>query len=154
MDVIGAVDIGGTKVAVGLVSPHGQVQACEEFLTGIELPFTRCMQQVGASLRRLLAQAGSSLLGIGIGCTGQMDPPAGLIVNNGLLPGWAGQNPVRWLSQQFSTQAALENDADAAALAEWRLGAGHRPPRTVRRARRPPAGSGSTWPGSTRAPAP
>jgi len=124
MDVIGAVDIGGTKVSAGLISPQGQVQASETFPTWTELPYTRCMQHVAASLRRMLAQAGGSLLGIGIGCTGQMDPQAGMIVNNGFLPGWAGQNPVRWLSEQFSIQAALENDADAAALAEWRLGAG------------------------------
>ena len=124
MDVIGAVDIGGTKMAVGLVSPQGQVLASEVFPSQTGLEYLRGMQQIADALHCHLAQTGGCLLGIGIGCTGQMNPAEGRIVNNGFLPGWSGQRPVSWLSEQFSTRVALENDADAAALAEWRLGAG------------------------------
>lgn len=128
MDVIGAIDVGGTKIAVGLVTPQGQVISHQILPTQGEIPFDLTLESIATVLQRLLAQKTAqlplNLLGIGIACTGQVDPFEGVIVKNGFLPAWEGCNPARGLKERFSVTTALENDADAAALAEWRLGAG------------------------------
>ena len=124
MQQIGAVDIGGTKIAVGLVSPQAQVMAVRTFPSRPEQAFESLMDEIAGHLDEMLADRGESLVGIGIGSTGQVDPKTGLVLNNSLQTSWNGQNPVDWLAKRFGVSVALENDADAAALAEWKLGAG------------------------------
>ncbi len=64
------------------------------------------------------------LRGIGIGCTGPVDPSTGELQEVNTLPGWCGWNPVQQLAERFSIPAAMENDADATALAIARCEAG------------------------------
>ncbi|MGC2248999.1 MAG: ROK family protein, partial [Terriglobales bacterium] len=60
----------------------------------------------------------------GIGSAGPVDTTTGRLGNVNNLPGWEGGNPVEVLSRAFGVPAALENDADAAALGELRWGSG------------------------------
>ncbi len=62
--------------------------------------------------------------GVGIGCTGPVDPYQGTIGEVDFLPGWKGANPVAALKSRLHLEVAMENDADAAALAEAEWGAG------------------------------
>jgi glucokinase len=122
--MIGAVDIGGTKIAVGVVDQQGRVLAKNEFHTDVPRGFDYAMQQVKLLLSNCVEFTGTKLQGIGIGCAGPVDPTTGTLgkVNN--LPGWQGGNPVERLSHEFGVPVALENDADAAALGELYWGAG------------------------------
>jgi glucokinase len=122
--VTGAVDIGGTKIAVGAVDDQGRVLAKEEAPTAAEEGFDGAMGRVVAMLQRVRKAAGVELRGIGIGCTGPVDPIAGVIGNVDFLPGWQGCNPVKTLADAFHLDAAMENDADAATLGEAAWGAG------------------------------
>ena len=122
---LAAVDIGGTKIAVGLVGQDGRVQARAEMPTDTRAGFQAAMERVAALLASLGAGHGQgALAGIGIGCSGPVDPRTGVIGDVGNLPGWRGENPAEWLARRFAVTAALENDADAFALAEHALGAG------------------------------
>jgi glucokinase len=69
-------------------------------------------------------RAKTKLHGIGIGSAGPLDSATGVLGNMNNLPGWAGGNPVEFLSREFGVPAALENDADAAALGELHWGSG------------------------------
>ncbi len=122
--MIGGVDIGCTKIAVGVVDQAGRVLARDECATKVERGFDDAMRQVTALLRQCAEQAGVKLRGIGIGCAGPLDNVTGTLGNVNNLPGWKGRNPVEILSREFAVTAALENDADAAALGELRWGAG------------------------------
>jgi glucokinase len=122
--MIGALDIGGTKIAVGVVDANGRVLAKEECPTDVPLGFDHAMQQVSEVLARCADQAGVKLQGIGIGCTGPVDPLTGTLGDVNTLPGWKGGNPVRKLSAEFLLPVAMENDADAAALGEVAWGSG------------------------------
>jgi glucokinase len=75
-------------------------------------------------LRQTAEQAGGRIKGIGIGCTGPVYPQSGKIGNVEFLPGWEGANLAEALTQALGVPAAIENDADAAALGEWAWGAG------------------------------
>jgi len=122
--MIGGVDIGGTKIAVGVVDPSGRVLARAECPTEVQRGFDHAMRLVTTLLRQCAERAGVKLRGIGIGCTGPVDGATGTLGNVNNLPGWQGGNPLAILSQEFGVTAALENDADAAALGELRWGAG------------------------------
>ncbi len=122
--MIAAVDIGGTKIAAGLVDDTGRLLAQSECPTTPEKGLFDGLERIRDMLQQLLSQAGGSLQGIGIGCTGPVDAARGTIGNVEFLPGWQGANLVEALSQAFGVSAAIENDADAAALGEWAWGAG------------------------------
>jgi len=119
--MIGAIDIGGTKIAAGLVDHRGRVLASLEQPTAPERGFEDALARMTRMLREVTADR---IDGIGIGCTGPVDPFRGAIENASLLPGWQGAELVSRLADLFGVPVALENDADAAALAEAAWGAG------------------------------
>jgi glucokinase len=61
---------------------------------------------------------------IGIACAGPVDREAGLVLNPPNLPGWTRVALVEHLEKELGRPAVLENDANAAALGEFRYGAG------------------------------
>ncbi len=122
--MIGAVDIGGTKIAVGMVDGDGQVQARLECPTEAQRGLEDGLSRVIRMLHEAASEVGEVPQGIGIGCTGPVDPRQGTIGQVEFLPGWEGANLVEELSGAFGTSVAIENDADAAALGEWAWGAG------------------------------
>ncbi len=122
--MVGAVDIGGTKIAVGMVDDRGQVLSQQECATDPRRGLADGLERITAMLRQARSQAGGALQGIGIGCTGPVDPQRGTIGDVAFLPGWKGADLAGALGRALGVSAALENDADAAALGEWRWGAG------------------------------
>jgi glucokinase len=125
MAILGAVDIGGTKVAVGLVDEAGRVLASRELPTPPLCERGReGVGEVARALGELVKQRGASLAGIGIGSTGPVDPFTGIVGKADTIPGWNGVNLVEEFSRPFAVRVAVENDADACALAESVWGAG------------------------------
>jgi glucokinase len=85
------------------------------------------LERIVADARGLLAEAGLSAAGldaIGVSLPGPLDPLAGVIHNPPNLPGWKEVDVRGPLARAFGCPVHLENDANAAALAEWRFGAG------------------------------
>ena len=128
--MIGAVDIGGTKIAVGVVDNSGKVLSRKQAPTDPQ-SYPAAMESMIAMLRETVQMAGVDLTGIGIGSTGPVDPIRGEFGDVDFLPGWRGQNPVKDLSEAFQVRVALENDGDAAALAEAGWGAGRNRSRLI-----------------------
>ena len=128
--MIGAVDIGGTKIAVGMVNDAGQVLSRRELPTAAD-NYANGLAAVASMLRETAREAGAEITGIGIGSTGPVDPITGRFGEVDFLPGWRGQNPVKDLARMFKVQVVLENDADAAALAEAGWGAGKNKSRLI-----------------------
>src|ERR1035438_9386044 len=128
--MIGAVDIGGTKIAVGMVDAGGKVLSRMEAPTDPDR-YASGIESIGRMLRETAAKAGVELSGIGIGSTGPVDPIRGEFGDVDFLPGWRGKNPVKDLAQIFNVRVALENDGNAAALAEAGWGAGQNRTRLI-----------------------
>lgn len=121
--MIGAIDVGGTKIAIGVVTETGKVLERIEWPTS-SLPSHAAVRCMAEKLLRFSRHAGVSLQGIGIGCTGPVDPLTGVIGDVGLLPGWSGFPLAEQLFRETGLSVAVENDADAAALAEAHWGTG------------------------------
>jgi glucokinase len=128
--MIGAVDIGGTKIAVGVVDDCGRVLARAETPTDAH-DYSNGLAAIVRMLGETARVAGTSVSGIGIGATGPVDPISGEFGDVDFLPGWRHKNLVRDLEQNFSVRVAMENDGDAAALAEAGWGAGRNRTRLI-----------------------
>lgn len=122
--MIGAVDIGGTKIAAGIVDESGRVLSRTESPTDAAGGYAKGIQRIAEMLREASQKAGVKIAGIGIGSTGVIYPTTGEFGDVDFLPGWKGFNPVRDLEKEFGVRAAIENDGDAAALGEGGWGAG------------------------------
>lgn len=124
------IDIGGTKVAGGLVTQKGRL------VTDFVAP-TRAAEgprisfgQVKLVIKSLLSKMkkGDGLLGIGLCCPGAIDPETRRVISAPNLPGWERLPLGEDIEREFSLPVRLENDANAAGLAEalFGAGAGHR----------------------------
>jgi glucokinase len=122
--MIGALDIGGTKIAAGIVDEDGHVLASMSCPTNPATSLDDAVQRMVDMLRHTARKAGGTLSGVGIGCTGPVFPELGTIGKVEFMPGWEGANLVQILSTNMEVSVAIENDADAAALGEWAWGAG------------------------------
>ena len=126
MTVIG-IDIGGTKVCVGLVDVSGRVLLESTFPTSPRDGFHTALAKIVKTIEHVLSQTDentNAISGIGIGCTGPIDPLRGTIHNPYTLPTWDGCDLVTPLRERFGVPVRMENDADAAALGEYAFGAG------------------------------
>ena len=117
-------DIGGTKCAVitGLLNEQGDIaiEAREAFST----PKTQeeAIQHLGDLAEKMTA--GREIAAIGISAGNPMDAEKGMLLNPPNLPGWTGISMTDRMTERFRAPARMENDANACALAEYRLGAG------------------------------
>jgi glucokinase len=124
MSLIGAIDIGGTKTAVGAMNADGTIVYECEVPTDPMHGFTDSMRRIQRKLHEVVDACGA-IDGIGICCPGPLNPFTGIIGEVGTLPGWQGGNLVTEFQNEFRVRVAVENDADAAALAEHKWGAGN-----------------------------
>ena len=129
--MVGAIDIGGTKIAVGIVDPEGKLLFRCESATQGDGPYESALDRTVAMLRVAAASTGVKLGGIGIGSTGPVYPFTGEIGDVSFFPQWRGQNPVKDLEKIFGVSVAIENDGDAAALGEAAWGAGKNKSRLI-----------------------
>src|ERR1700751_3631884 len=124
MNAIGAVDIGGTKTAIGIVDDSGRVLARAEAPTQTIAPWPEAPALITKMLAPKARNANATIAGSGVGSTGPLDPLSGKFENLDTIPQWSGASPVDDLAREFHVSVAIENDADAGALAEATWGAG------------------------------
>src|SRR5258707_6050147 len=89
--MIGAVDIGGTKIAVGMVTESGQVLARKESPTDTA-SYANGLSTIGGPLRETAQIAGVVITRTRIGFTGPVDPITGKIFEIDFLTRWRGQD--------------------------------------------------------------
>jgi glucokinase len=121
------IDIGGTKIALALAESLDAVLAHRRDPSPRTGEARRDFEAIVDSVDALLADAGvgrRDVSDIGVAVPGPLDADAGLVVRPPNLRGWEAV-PVRdWFADVFDCAVHLENDANAAALAEWRKGVG------------------------------
>lgn len=121
------VDIGGTKCAVTLgLSKDGDIDIKDKLAfptTDVEDTITHIESSIEEVLKRN-ALTSKDVSAIGISCGGPLDSSTGVIMSPPNLPGWDNIPIVSILSEKFGVPAAVHNDANACALAEWKFGAG------------------------------
>ena len=122
------VDIGGTKCAVTLGCSTGDDICIKDKASFPTTDVEDTLGNIRHTVRDVLVRNGLEERGgvraIGISCGGPLDSSRGVILSPPNLPGWDGIPIVDILSEAFGVPAAVHNDANACALAEWKFGAG------------------------------
>src|SRR6266511_6141859 len=122
-----ALDIGGTKLAAGVVDESGRVHSFvvvpSEHERGPDAELPRLFEL----RRRAVADSGldwNEIGTVGIGCGGPLDAARGVLVSPLHLPGWHDVPVTAIAEEAYDRPVVLENDATAAAAGEHRYGAG------------------------------
>jgi glucokinase len=122
------VDIGGTKVAAGVVDPEGKVLARARRRTPSHDP-EHIVDVVVEIVRQLRTEYDA--VPVGIGAAGYIDVERSHVLFAPNLPGWRN-TPLRdTVSERLGSDVIVENDANAAAWGEYRFGAGDEQPDLV-----------------------
>ena len=125
--VIG-VDIGGTKVAAGLVDGNGKIAAQVRTPMSANGSAEAGFAAVTSAIDSLFRESSGTVRGIGICAPGPLDPNTGVVINPPNLPCWRNFPLAAEISKLYSAPVKVDNDGNAAALAEalWGAGRGYR----------------------------
>ena len=124
--VVVGVDIGGTKVAAGLVNAEGEILGQNRtpmLTTGAP---SNGLAAVSVAIQGLFPDVSSQnqIAAIGICAPGPLDPKTGVIINPPNLPIWHNYPLAEEMRRVYNVPIRVDNDANAAALAEAKWGAG------------------------------
>ena len=125
------VDIGGTKVAAGLVDRNGEIKKQTRTPMAANRTAVEGLAAVLTAIDLLLdhdADTGDLIRGIGICAPGPLDPATGVVINPPNVPCWRNFPLAAEVEKVYRVPVKVENDANAAALAEayWGAGRGYR----------------------------
>lgn len=127
------VDIGGTKVAAGLVNSAGEIthrtrvpMGAADAAAGLAA-VTTAIDVVRAAANPD-SESQALISGIGICAPGPLDPRTGIVINPPNLPAWRNFPLAELVSNTYRLPVRVDNDGNAAALAEalWGAGRGYR----------------------------
>lgn len=121
------IDIGGTKIAGGIVTITGEILSRFERPTPIKdggETILRTAISVAQSLLEDKSAVGEKIVGVGIGAGGQIDTAQGLVYSaTDVIPGWKGIRITEAFNTALRLPAAVDNDVNVLALGENRFGA-------------------------------
>jgi glucokinase len=117
------VDVGGTKVAAGLVNAEGEITSQVRVPMVSNSSAEDGLEAVLAAIAQVIPGGGAAVKGIGICAPGPLDPKTGVILNPPNVPCWRDFPLAQAVQEKHSVPVKVDNDANAAALAETRWGA-------------------------------
>ena len=119
-------DIGGTKCAVVIGDENFSILRKIFFETRTDQrDYEEILDEFKSHIDKLLLDfPKEKLKRIGISCGGPLDSVKGMIYSPPNLPGWDNVPIVKIFEEAYGVPAAIQNDANACALAEWLMGAG------------------------------
>ncbi len=126
-DLLLGFDVGGTKAVVVLARAGGEILAearLDDWASGAWETDLERLAACGLEQLETAGQGRAALQAIGVSAPGPLNNASGVVVEAPNLEGWLNVPVRERLEAAFGVAVHLENDANAAALAEWRFGAG------------------------------
>ncbi len=117
------VDIGGTKVAVGIVDREGKILAQGRKPMIANGSADAGFDAVVSAIDSMLSTTTAEIESIGICAPGPLDPKSGIVLNPPNVPCWRNFPLAERVSAKYRLPVKVDNDANAAALAETLWGA-------------------------------
>ena len=120
------VDIGGTKVAIAVVNESGVIHHQSIIPTELTIKPEVMIHKISEEIKHVVKNSTISIddiIGVGIGAPGPLDSKNGMITCPPNLPTWTDIPIRKLIEEHLSIPVILENDANAAALAEKWIGA-------------------------------
>ncbi len=125
--ILCGIDIGGTKLAAGLVDSSGKVLFSRQTFEHTCLDEECLLDLIRDTVQALCRDAGfgvGRLAGVGVGMTGHISFKRGMVLTTSNLRGFKNYPLAEALARKLGTRVLLDNDANCQALAECRFGAG------------------------------
>ncbi len=122
------VDIGGTKVAAGLVNAAGEIVSKVRVPMNATGSASQAMDCVFEAIDKAMAGTTRGVVAsIGVSSPGPLDQRSGVVLHTPNLPCWIDFALRHEIEQRYALPVRLDNDANAAGLAEatWGAGADH-----------------------------
>lgn len=118
------IDIGGTKIAGGIVTDAGEVLVREERPTPIKEGGKQILSVAIDLAKALQRQSKDAVEAVGIGAGGQIDAVQGSVFSaTDVIPGWKGMHISEEFNRALGVPASVDNDVNVLALGETRFGA-------------------------------
>jgi glucokinase len=118
------IDIGGTKIAAGLVNKSGRVITRKKVKTEAHKGYASVREQILRLVRALFSEAGidaGSIERIGIACAGQIDQRTQAILFSPNL-NWSNVPLKHDIEAATGIETFVENDVNAGTYGEWKFG--------------------------------
>jgi glucokinase len=114
-------DVGGTHIRTACFNTDGQrPNAIKRIHTiGAGAPHERLINLIEA-----IFPTGEEVAAITVAAPGPTDPYEGIVLEAPNIPGWTNLPLKKLIQERFNVPVAIGNDANLAALGEWRFGAG------------------------------
>lgn len=119
------IDLGGTSIKLGVVTPEGEVIARSEIPTPRGNP-RDAVREISRAVQNMIDASGLAphrIGKVGVGTPGVLDPQKGVVRSAANLEGWTDVPLRDWLQEDLKRPVRVMNDANAAALGEIRFGA-------------------------------
>jgi len=120
-----ALDFGGTKLTAGLAAAGERHWLAHRRVPAPPGSNAQSDREIMMALvQDMLAIAELSLAAVGVSFGGPVDATWGVVLLSHHVPGWENVPLRQWLETRLGVPVAVDNDANAGALGEWRFGAG------------------------------
>lgn len=120
-----AIDLGGTKTAVCVGNTDGTLVAHSRMPTGADEPPEGWLDRLSELLQRVLSEAGcgiADLSSVGLAVPGPMSVKRGMVLEPPNMPAWRNVPIKEWVEELTGLPVHINNDANAAGLAEYFFG--------------------------------
>jgi len=120
-----AVDIGGTHTRAALINSVGRILNRTRILTQPQLGLAAGLEEIASAIHTVIGTTPpEQISGIGVATPGLVDPWQGIAFSPVNLPGWEDVRLKDVMESRFKCPTRVGNDANLAALGEYRFGAG------------------------------
>ena len=120
-----ALDFGGTKLTAGLTAPGERRWRAHRRVPAPPGSNAQSDREIMMALAQdMLTTAELPLAAVGVSFGGPVDAARGVVLLSHHVPGWENTPLRQWLEARLGVPVAVDNDANAGALGEWRFGAG------------------------------
>jgi glucokinase len=120
------VDLGRTKIALGLVSPDNQIVAQQRIPANTDRGSASVVDRIAQCVEELQREVppGEHMTALGICTPGPVDYDRGMILDVHEMPGLHYSPLGRLLSERLNIPVSLDHDAKSAAVGEYYFGGG------------------------------
>jgi glucokinase len=124
-DMYIGLNVGGTNCSVVVGDANFLIIHRSGFETHVERGYQVILDEFKEHIYEIKTKHPDfNLKRIGISCGGPLDSKTGMIYSPPNLPGWDNVPITKIFGDEFGVEVAIQNDANACALAEWLMGAG------------------------------
>ncbi|MGA2111158.1 MAG: ROK family protein [Anaerolineales bacterium] len=120
-----AVDVGATHIRAGLFAENNPTLLSHARNgTPHSSQADDILEAILQTIRQVMPSDKHTLIGVAVGAPGPLDPYEGVVISAPNIPSWRNVPLRQWLAQRLDCPVQIGNDANLAALGEWRFGAG------------------------------